>query len=627
MKKLKWIFLWIVWFFWLSFTYWYNSIPFYVDYWNLSWSNISFKINSASTSSPINYWSGSIDTTLYSYFLRNNTSSLVFNYSLWSLSSSFSANYLPSMKLFYDSNWNKVALYVTWSRSDYWAYYFPITSSASWLTTGNIISQWVNNWAYIRVFSNNTGCIRNSILSYAWSLCTPNYVFIHNNWSFTISPFGNLYDTDFNGVRYNKWPVAPYLWMWYSFGVVVGDQWWQNSWNNYYLTWNSFYNFRTVYFSWSSMLVHDWILAFRLNNYKYNNTNDDHQIIALRVTWNIADTSFLYSIYDCPWTAFHQQDCSFKEWWYVSNLQHLSWQPNFNSSDPYTNFLYFITKPYSTKFWNYYSSSNNQVKLYRQSVMTNPDYINSTASSTYNVISSTTLNLYPTTWIDVMWQTPVWSWWLWSGANQIVQSLWLMCQWPVYNTSDWLPPAICLNADWSLKDMSTLNECYVQTTFIWVEQVSQQFYCSNWFVLEQMELVGNWSGLFLTTCSWNNCSYDSLISLDNTWYSSDYFENFLNTTWYLWKCPRTYDNNVVIRPNLITLLNWHDIVKPINCMLAWFIHWRQSLEFWSGRHLIPDWPLLNFESDNWRSLYNFFDILLSFWIIIFAWKIFYLFYK
>lgn len=593
MKKIKYLLLWIVSLLWIGVSFW-TTTPFYFDYFTTDWWINSYNLDNNQTFFPC----------IYKYYSVQYVTDL--QYYSQSCNSSFNSNFLW-FNVYYDSNWNRLSYRLNaGSNSRPW-YLFVLASN---LATENISNVW--NGAYSRILAWPE-CLNSDIFQ-SWNFCVPNFVQLFTNKYYTISSLWNIYDSDYNWVHYYKWPVTPAVWLWYSFGFVTWEGR-QNSWNHYYLnTWNwDFFTFRSVSFSWSQFSSFEGVLLMRLNNTLFNNTWNSYKLFALGVTWNISDYSFIYSIYNCPSTAWKYYDCVFSEGWNISE----NFSYDFESSNPYSNLIYLLTKSWPVKLNNSYSSANNQITLSSQ------DW-----TSYYVPTYSITLNLVPTTWIDIIWWTPVDTWHLWNADNQIAKSLRLMCQWPVYNTSDWLPPAICLNVDWTLKTKEQLDNCYVVTTVNSTDNVTSEFYCSNWNFLEQMQLVQDWSWLYLTPCSSWICVYNNLLPSDNwTWYNSDYFENFLNTTWYLWKCPRTYDNNVVIWSSLITLLNWSDVMKPVNCMLAWFMHWRRSLEFWSGWRLIPDWPLLNFESDNWKSLYNFFDILLSFWIIIFSWKIFYLFHK
>lgn len=589
MKKIKYLLLWIVSLLWIGCSFW--VVPFYFDYFTNNWWLTSYNLNNTSFFAPCIYSTTNWYTPNWNYYVSScNT------YLGW-----------RTFKVYYDWNWNKLSYFFD-SRNT--SYLFVLSSDKA---TEHIMTDW--NWAYSRILAWS-GCLGSDIFQ-NWSFCIPNFVELFTNNYYTISSLWNIYDSDYNWVHYFKWPVSPAVWLWYSFWFVTWSGR-QNSWNHYYLnTWNwDFFTFRSVSFSWSNMSAFEWVLLMRLNNTSSVSDSSDYKLFALWVTWNINDYSFIYSIYNCPSAAWKYDDCVFSEGWNISeNFSH-----DFESSNPYSNLIYLLTKPWAVKLNNSYSSTNNTLSLTSQLNSNDNDII----QTTYSI----TLNLVPTDWIDIIWSAPVSTWHLWSWSNSMAQSLWLMCQWPVYNTIDWLPPAICLNADWSLKTKSDLDKCYVESTFNWLD-VTQTFYCDNWNFLEQMDLVADWSGLFLTPCSSWSCDFHSLLTLDPnlTWYSEDYFEDFLNTTWFLWKCPRTYDENLVLWPKLITLLNWKDILLPINCAIAWFAHWKNSLNFWSWWHLVPNWPLLNFEWDNRKSLYLFFDVLISLWIVIFAWKIFYLFHK
>lgn len=320
------------------------------------------------------------------------------------------------------------------------------------------------------------------------------------------------------------------------------------------------------------------------------------------------------------------------DWKSDSNLESLTivdkWYVDINS-------LAFFNRALFNTWWNFWSIvfltnnswsiyfNTNRIKMYQGWASMNSSIMYAISDSPLTFVSNSSVS-------DILSDNKNEGWWVY-GYYWIFwwNSLYYDC---VVNSDTW-DSAICLNSDWSLKSESELMNCYSESYIDmsdWWSEEFTEYFCinpNNW-IIQSIDIISSWSWTIFVPCENDSCVFNwSFWSLWMSWYSVDFFENYLNTTWYFFKCPRPYDSKLTIRPKLITLLNWVDILLPINCWIAWFSYWKNILTFENSWHFVPNWPLLNFEWENRTLLYYFFDILISIWIVVFVWKIFYLFHK
>lgn len=288
----------------------------------------------------------------------------------------------------------------------------------------------------------------------------------------------------------------------------------------------------------------------------------------------------------------------------------------------YQNNSYFTW--YKWKLLNSYNSTTNILSL-------KLTYASSANTSSNSFITSQNLyqlDLSDSAWVDILdlITTPpnysvypdYWIFW-WN-------SLYYHC---VVDHTTWDNP-YCYNPDWTLKSDDELKSCYFSTYIDmsnWWSNEFVEYYCiDDHWLIQNVALELEWSGAVFVPCSDSSCQYTTNFWVIWSWYDEEFFDDFFNKTWYFFKCPWPYDKKLTIWPKLVTLLNWVDLLVPINCWIAWFAYWKNILSFWTWWQYL-DQPLLNFEWNSWDTLYLFFDVLLSIWIILFVWKIFYLFHK
>ena len=184
------------------------------------------------------------------------------------------------------------------------------------------------------------------------------------------------------------------------------------------------------------------------------------------------------------------------------------------------------------------------------------------------------------------------------------------------------------------KVISSAVESWIPTEIPWTDdQYLVVSYDENWnpiyWVTIQEDLVQqkSWYEWQLDS-SWNrylscvsescNPYYNSWITV---WYNSltNWFSDFFEQ-WMFFRCPFNYDylKSLQLWSSLVAEI-WNKILFPINCMIAWYQNWSNFNILWSW------WLVLEsrlFNSDDYKGLYNFFDIVLSLWILFFIFKIY-----
>lgn len=617
MKKLKWLLLfWILTLLWIGSSYAWNFIPNYVDYQH-NWSNSSFLIKSW-TNSPVISFFAPIDWHFVTPFYRSDNgiyvnSNDIFDVSNYSLSNTFTDSYVWNAKFFYNSNWNRFGAVASSNTrcDDWWCYLMPLTSTFGWLVYSDLL-QWNEYWLYARVFSNDRKCFDSTWMMFNSSqYCDPDFIQIFTHSNYTITSQWNFYDSNVNWVNYNKWPVGAWIGMGYSFMFADWNQW-VNQNGNHYVDWDVY--IRSIFYNWSKTYYLDNVLIYKLNNNTYidYDSTSNYNVIVLWF-WDPVTNQYWfnsypinYSIYSCPYNSTNIWQCFFVDWWTTNEYFNKWFSDSSNARDQVS---YFLSKDWSMKLYNQYSSQNNTITFYRYTASADPSSNIRPTSVTLSLTSN---------WNDLISWIPMPDlWWNWNQSTWInSSSMYYNCLWPYYNTPDWLPPAYCYNSSWEL------NPQRFQNCFDVIEQVSTWWFISHtfcyidWFQ-QEVVLTPEWS--WYSVVPWTNTT--NILEYLNDWYSTWYFENFLNTTWYFFKCPFPYSESLTVRPKLISMMNWFDINLPINCAFAWYNQWKQVFTFEHSWHLIQWWPLLNFEWDNRKLLYTFFDILIILWLLFFFWKI------
>lgn len=567
MKKIRWLLIfWLFTLFWIgsSFGAWVNNS---ISVFHLNWlSNVI--LNSS-------YWQAS-----------NNSKSVTF--------------------------WYWYSSYFSWGRagpsnliSSFSSFESPLLSTTYYLKYWLNINNWslfTLTWSYLNSSSwfNDFILIDNSLSEELGSFSID-----YNNFE-DFYPF--VFDLDYNYFTLVDNEII------FNWEIFWSFDFWTLSYCFYWINWdfscvyNTSSNINFVHFNYNTSdeywYLFTWYLVQPLNFLDSNNYFfwTSTLLISLdsqeRVIYNIVD---VYSDNPVSLSAWNIIDK-----WYID-----IWSLSFSNR-------YFLS---SNSLWNFSEIYENSWVFYFRSNLIQKH--NTTATTYTQYCRENLLNCFLWTWLSLVSHesAPIINL-LWSSHSSWFDSFYWDSTSNLYvNCMSDNPPDYCFDTEWNLQ-IDFLQNCFA--TFDNVNQKTYYF-CNLWWILQQVEFINYWSWVSISSCASWNCS--SYFWIYDRWYDEEYFENYLNSTWLLFKCPRPYDNKLTLRPSLITLLNWTDILLPINCSIAWFSYWKNILNFENSWHFVQNWPLLNFEWDNWTLLYYFFDILISIWIIIFVWKIFYLFHK
>lgn len=576
---------------------------------------------------------------------------------IWLLGALFSTcfwySWVNSMFSYIDLNW-QTYWYMVWY--DSWNYNIWV-SPHNWFNTSRIPVFTTLNSLYSLSFTwRHLSSITESFLTPVWF----NITWTNQNWEFSLIS-SNLSNSLYESINVD-YTVRD------TFPFVVNKSNWS------YLT---FENDSTIIYNWQSFpIINQWVVHFcfywkdmnlscvvstpnsdpwfkfisfwvddSFNFHQY----DNYAIIPIhKQDWNYNDYIFTwywtlvlsywnYNSMQNLWIIWNYFDCYSSEpevlkscilWWqwYIDISPNIFFSRTFLSfiwnSNNLSNYWYWSFAEILQTWWNFIFRSNSYYNTF-SSLGTSSTNLKSNCYYGASCFGSWTLPLISDSSVDNILE---------HNSNQPVQtnswvvsssSLYYACLWPVYNTPDWLPPEFCYNSSWEL-DSDRFRNCYDS-----INSNSDYYsYCViDWYV-QTVDLVPDWSWYAIVSHDWPITNILEVLQNYSTWwYTTWYFENYLNSTWLFFKCPWPYDNNLTIWPKLITFLNWYDLLLPINCWIAWFSYWRNIINFENSWHFVPDWPLLNFDGDNRKMLYLFFDIVMSLWIVIFAWKIFYLFHK
>ena len=573
MKKIKYLLLWIVSLLWIGCSFSDSNIDFYIDYFTNNWWLTSYNLSTRSSYDFCSLWINS-----YSYSTNIN------DYFSWCPSSFFN-NWFG---VYFNDNWNKLTYYLPWKTLSWWQYGSVLVISNN-LADSSVSD--VSNGAYSRILWN-VNCLWTGVFQ-TWNFCDSSFVELFTNKYYTISSLWNIYDSDYNWVHYNKWPVAPSVWLWYSFWFVdwSGWQYEQVGWHRYYLnTWDIFH-FRTITFSGSTIYPIDWPLIFRLNNTTNLSVWDSYKIIALGPTWDYQDFSFIYSIYNCSSSATRIFDCSFLEGWDIAENFDLDFTMPSNINKPYTNLIYFLTSFWPVKFNNSYSLSDNTLSL-------------SSHNGWSLNINSITLNLIPSaTWFDIIDNIEDNSWWGWNGWSQSTFS------WNVV-INNCVDTQVCYDTTWS--DWNVVRYCTTKCI-------------DTWSIISWSYISPDWTIYYVDSSYnvWNISNNDWIIF--NTWFidsdwvlSIDYYSWLFNWNWFhFWVCPypQTEFFSFVSK---VKIWNFYPFM-PLNCLSSAFVQWFR-VHYFDDFWIFPDMSsyLISWDSHFHKTLYRFFDLCLSLWLL-FMW--------
>ena len=538
---------------------------------------------------------------------------------------------------------SKKSITILWNWNNHFYYMFKPTSRFNeswdsifdlhWLTSvGCANHNATNKWSYFLHINWDSTCINKNVLS-NWNCDFSSYSFHHTSIPYSIINWYEVHDSIFEWVEYYKWSITYSTKNSYSFWISNCFSW-QDCSNS--LGSDVFFLPRTViYGSDSSVSYLDWVFFARLYENLYDNDSSDFKIIWIFWTWtNDSDYQFLYNIYNCPSTALSPYDCSFLTWWYLL-------ESDYSSSDFYVGRKYYDCnswslfcpwdyldsfpigmsnppRPYHTNFILTYNSNSWLLLIHFPSGFT--PYINS-SYNTYNVMLSNSPSVSDIlTWITPP-TPPVDE--IQTFNNFPFSSYYYRCLWPVYNTSNWLPPADCLNPDWTLIDVNDYKDCFY--TFTWWDGITQNLYCDNDWYIQEMTWVADWSWGYYTPCTWDNCWQMFVIWPDSlnfypffelsTWLIEDMFTNI---TGWIGRCPFPYtdfqlwQNNQLLK-YLKSLGFEYDPFIFVNCVVAWFNHWRHIIDDIAFDDIFEH-PLIYWDTSQHRLLFVFLDFIVILWL-------------
>lgn len=435
-----------------------------------------------------------------------------------------------------------------------------------------------------------------------------------------------------------KWKHFGSLGYWYSFvyNKDLSLTWRKISWNTlwFWTVWDSI--LRNLRAFWGLDLMNtnfvdwytDWILVLRKNQYT-NNWNDG----VILISKNPDNTKqLLYQEFSCQTNNIK---CLFQGlvWnsdWSINNYCPDYVYPSWNASD-YSWYVQGTSYTPCMVLWQWiltYSWSSDVLPFSSKKSLVN---ISDSPILSYFFNNSTSLwNVYSTSS-----QLCFWNWicfWKTSSSDSIKENYldwrydnpyeyvtsWQLQNWTYelcmtnayfatvnYEICHWLNPSNIITisgADYIITDIQypdgmTLKQAIPLTDYL------------NWTTTT----LSNW--IEVSICSDNNpCLDSSTWSVYFSWWIlGTWFYNFDNT-WLFFKCPYPYDS-------LLSLKWWNfnfwdfDIIGPINCMIAWFQHWK-SFNAFDNVWLFNFWPLMDWNTQQHRILFRFFDFLLIFWFVL-----------
>lgn len=663
MKKIKWLLLfWILTLLWIGSSFWYIYTNYQFEFKSNNNNNILFNINP---------WNSNISSYLMTYqdinwdrnssqilYRSSSSTSNLFNIWYYSLSS-YSPSYSYNTAKIYSSS-SCLDLIVTWSSKQLLFHLF-------WNNNCNSTSNWTiwNREVYINVWDSciNSWVINTSSCDY-WF-----YKYFGFNWTFD-SRFNSLIqDNQYSWSNAWKTSISFPFPDSYSFFNSIAWSWtWPYELPSVYII-----NQKYIYHTWDSFSALIWLYISRINDLNSIFENSNFQVIVLDLhwSWSLSDLYFTYWIFDCPYSAQDILDCSFNDWWTISNL--------YTSNSITWNVLQFLT----TRDWfsagstyNYFSnflrnklSTDWTLTFYR---FLSPNNANTSSTAPNRISISVQL---VSDWNNYF--QDLFPWWNW---NQSVEPIF------DYNTYVINDLIVCYITSWEICSYNTFNRSSFESTFDvsdsvwnwttwfllwWNAYLFLKEFClnssfidyafcsqldiysgsaifidySDWLlsyeilwdsVIVSIWWLGSWQ-LWDVSCWWWWCSNintwlpNFIHSSDVDYYTWDfidtwYFEDFynLNITWYFMRCPFSYNSNrIVIWKKIMDYLWDRDPFVFVNCMIAWFNKWKSfnfldRLDFpWPLMSLGSDYNVLWFDTDkNKRLLFWFFDLLLSLWLLL-----------
>lgn len=390
---------------------------------------------------------------------------------------------------------------------------------------------------------------------------------------------------------------------------------WENKMNHYYFItskrissdyWN-FYDIpsdyiRKKFYNWlnhtiSSISYNSWgFLLFTSTNplqWSYNESNNIYRLISTSYSWYLVLWVNTY----LNWISQNWTIVLSISWWNI-------FYNYYNSDSPYLNVLSNLIPQDKWYFWNsslFNSFINDSWTYFEVSWIPN----------NWNLLIRSYLN-----WLDAWWFytdynfelvsdsnipviiPPIWDWWGWSQSNfSWSVSLDNCIETTVYTYSTWV--------NWE-------NLHFSHTECLSPEIIeSGSYISSNWTIYYVDSSYNVWN---ISNSDWT--IYDTWF-LDEDWMLSiDYYSWLFNWNWFkFWVCPYPASDYLNFATK-IKLWNFYPFM-PLNCFISAFQQW-VKVHYFDDSWLFPDnhSQLLAWDSHYHKTLFRFFDVLLSIWILL-----------
>ena len=606
MKKIKWLLLfWILTLLWIGSSFWYIYMNYQFEFKSNNNNNILFNINP---------WNSNISSYLMTYqdsgWTRNSvnilkksstTTNNLFDISSYNVSS-FSPSYSYATAKMYSSS-SCLDLSVTGSSYQllfhlFWSNNCNSTSNSTIFSREVYVNVWdscINNWVintwncdywFYKYFSSKTYDSRfwqYSDNQYSWS----------DAWKTSISfPFPDSYSF-FNSIAWS------WTWPYELPSVYIINQ-------------------KYVYHTWESFSALNWFYVARINDLNSTFENSDFQVIALDLhwSWTLSDLFFTYWIFDCPYSAQDILDCSFNDWWTISNLytansitwnvlQFLTTRDWFSVGSSYNYFSNFLRNKLSTDwtltFYRLLSPNNATSSNYLRWLSTSVQLV-----SDWNNYFQ---DLFPWWWQST-WSIAINTWFLDLCLNNL--QFWELNSYLCNKLFNWNNLVLIPGQTWYYLSYWYDENWNLRFWITYQEDLEEQM---SWYIREQDE-------------NWNWYTYlpeESNTWLDNSNWLKDYFNNWFEH-WVFFSCPFHYTDSYYREFKLFWITHfvpklWQSFLYPIYCMGAWFREWK-NIDFFSWVNLWLESQLLS--SSDYNYLYRLFDLILSVLIMFFIIKIYHL---
>jgi len=594
---------------------WLTKFNYQIEFNNSSSVTMPYSFNDSAFNTWL-YYSGRFINATKKYLSNQNWAYTPIKLAFW--------NWVNQWKSFIYTNilepWQTSPKYAFWN----WFFYNNLDYS--------IVSFWgYSNQNFLRLFYNQNINLSIPLDWYDHIYATWSNM-LYNSWTIAfmeMTQSSNSYQTNYNsdkkyivdyGSQGVKWLSFGGYWVWYTSPVYFSNVWGSFSWSDFSFSslwsrclysamqlWVTDFNSLT-----SNNCLNLWLLVLKWDTY-VSRQNNSSVIILWKNPNNYSQ--ILYEQFDCAEDdlsrIFNTSYCNSIWHWYITVNWSSNILPFLNSSD-----LYYLWS------WNsFLDFMFNQGVYWYVSIDTNNNQycLNSSSSQfcfwLHNTPNLTSLKELYLDWI--IWDISTWS------SIIPFSSLYYQCLGPSYNTPDWLPPAFCLNPDWTLINLEDYQDCYFTLSSSW--DLMENLFCNNNWYVQEMAWIweGSWGSY--VACYWEDCGVmfsfgpNYLIPWTSfelsTWLIEDMFTNI---TGWVGRCPFPYTDFQLWKDSefLKYLKSFgfkYDPFIIVNCTVAWFHHWRHIIDntlFWDTFNS----PLLNWDTPKHRALFGFLDFIVILWL-------------